>query len=73
MIHHLVTAEEWCSAGPGSFVPATLETEGFVHCAGDVPTVLEVANRFYRDLEGEVLLLDLDEEHPVLPSFRPSS
>lgn len=62
MIHHLVSASDWADAGPGCYRPASLATEGFVHCAADVASALEVANRFYRDLRGEVLLLDVAED-----------
>lgn len=67
MIHHLVAASDWRAAGPRTYTPPSLASEGFVHCAGDLATVLDVANRFYRDVPGEVLVLDLAEERLSAP------
>ena len=67
MIHHLVAASDWRGAGPRTYAPPSLESDGFVHCAGDLATVLEVANRFYRHVPGEVLVLDVAEERLSAP------
>jgi uncharacterized protein (DUF952 family) len=65
VILHLVDAatfDAWqTQPGSGPFRPASLATEGFVHCTGDEPTLLRVANTFYRRLPGELVVLDLDE------------
>jgi hypothetical protein len=60
VILHLVTADEW-AATTDPYEPASLATEGFVHATDDEPTLLDVANRFYRDVPGEVLVLVIDE------------
>ena len=78
MILHLTegaTWDAWQSAPADELLrPASLATEGFVHCTGDEATLLRVANTFYRQLPGELVVLDLDEdtlgsplvwEHPV--------
>ncbi len=62
MILHLAPAADW-DAVPlgGTYSPASLDTEGFVHCTGDDDTLQRVANAFYRHLPGEIVVLTLDE------------
>lgn len=63
VILHLVDAVTWDAAAPAEpFHPASLATEGFVHCTGDEATLLRVADTFYRQLPGELLVIDLDED-----------
>lgn len=62
VIHHLVAAEDWHRDLDRPYSPASLADEGFVHCSPDLDTLLTVANRFYRHLTGDVLVVDLDEE-----------
>ncbi|GGU56079.1 DUF952 domain-containing protein [Streptomyces lavendofoliae] len=60
MLLHIAPAAEW--AGPGvPHRPASLASEGFVHCSPDEETALAVADAHYRDVPGPLLLLDLDE------------
>ena len=81
MIHHLVPAAHWEAARGGPLRPASLTTEGFVHCSPDDATLLLVANRFYGDVTEPLLVLDLDEhqlghplrwEPPAHPDGRPA-
>jgi hypothetical protein len=60
VILHLVTADEWAAA-TDPYAPASLATEGFVHATDDEATLLEVANRFYREVTGEMVVLVIDE------------
>ncbi|MEU1077164.1 MULTISPECIES: DUF952 domain-containing protein [unclassified Streptomyces] len=66
MIFHVVPAPEW-GAGPGPYAPASLASEGFVHCSADRASALEVANAHYAhyprcaDAPGPLLLLGIDE------------
>jgi uncharacterized protein (DUF952 family) len=60
VILHLVPAEEW-AATTDPYAPVSLAAEGFVHATDDEPTLVDVANRFYRDVPGEVLVLVIDE------------
>jgi uncharacterized protein (DUF952 family) len=62
VILHLMARPEWEAwrAG-GSDVAASLATEGFVHCTGDDELMLAVANRFYADATGELVVVTLDE------------
>jgi uncharacterized protein (DUF952 family) len=61
MILHIVGESEWVEAvGRGSYAPASLPAEGFVHCS-TLAQVVSTANRFYRGQNGLVVLC-IDEE-----------
>jgi uncharacterized protein len=62
VIHHLIPAADWDAAAGGALRPASLDSEGFVHCSPDDATVLMVANAFYRDVTGPMVVLDLHED-----------
>lgn len=51
----------------GDIAPASLATEGFVHCTADAETLLAVANRFYRDAEGDHVALEIDTDRLTAP------
>ena len=62
MILHLLPAAAWEAwRDGGGFEPASLATEGFVHCTGDDDLMLTVANRFYADGPDELVVVTLDE------------
>jgi len=63
VILHLVAEPDWLSLEPGAptYVPASLATEGFVHCTGDDELLLEVATTYYRSTPGPFLVLTIDE------------
>jgi len=42
------------------YLPAAFDEEGFIHCTGEVETLLRVANAFFAGLEGELLVLEID-------------
>lgn len=82
MIHHLLPAADWDAAAGGVLHPASLHTEGFVHCSPDHATVLAVANAFYSDVTEPLVVLDLDDafmgealvwEPPAHPDGRPAA
>jgi uncharacterized protein (DUF952 family) len=61
LIHHLVPAAEYAATPPGQpFVPAAYAADGFIHCTRQPAVLIEVANRFYRGVAGEFLVLDID-------------
>jgi uncharacterized protein (DUF952 family) len=78
LIHHLVPAAEFAAAPPEQpFVPSAYAADGFIHCTRQPAVLLEVANRFYRGVAGEFLVLDIDprrlaaelhDEAPVPPA-----
>ncbi|GAA1599052.1 MULTISPECIES: DUF952 domain-containing protein [Streptomyces] len=61
MIFHIVPLADWSAAPELPYAPASLEAEGFVHCSADRPTALEIADRYFREVEGPVLAVELDE------------
>jgi len=66
MILHLMPLDEWRAwRDGGPYEPASLDTDGFVHCTGDDVRLLEVANRFYADVDALVAVsLDPDRLTP---------
>ncbi|WP_329397572.1 DUF952 domain-containing protein [Streptomyces melanogenes] len=61
MIFHVVPGAEWTAAGSGPYAPASLASEGFVHCSADRASALAVANAHYADAPAPLLLLSVDE------------
>jgi len=60
-IYHLVPQSELRAAVLGqSYRPASLVTEGFIHCTGERQLVLVVANTFFAELDEPLLLLDIE-------------
>ena len=65
-IYHIATRADWQQAlGDGvytrSSVDRTLAEEGFIH-ASQESQVARTANKFYRDVPGELLLLVIDTD-----------
>ena len=60
-IYHITSRQGWMAAkASGFYSTASLEVEGFIHCS-KIDQVLRVANAFYRNQPGLVLLeIDLD-------------
>jgi uncharacterized protein (DUF952 family) len=64
-IYHLVAASDWQQPGDGPYRPASLATEGFVHCSY-ADQVERVANLFFRDAAA-LLALVLDADRLTSP------
>jgi uncharacterized protein (DUF952 family) len=63
VILHLVAEEVWRTLGPGDrYAPASLDTEGFVHCTADDDLLLRVANAFYVGDHRPMVVLGLDPD-----------
>lgn len=57
MILHIVKRGEWDAAvARGSYAPASLRVEGFIHCSTPAQ-VIDTANRFYRGQSDLVVVL----------------
>lgn len=67
---HLVPADDWTAEPDRPYAPASLESEGFVHCSPDVATTLAVATAFYSDAQRPLLVLHLDESRLRAPVVR---
>ncbi len=68
MILHLVPLDTWLHEPDRPYAPASLAEDGFVHCSPDEAVTLAVADAFYRDTAGPLMVLLIDEEaldHPV--------
>ncbi|MEU7027595.1 DUF952 domain-containing protein [Streptomyces sp. NPDC046275] len=61
MLLHLVPLDVWSADPDLPYAPPSLAAEGFVHCSGDEPSALAVADRYYRDVPGTLLVLVIDE------------
>jgi uncharacterized protein (DUF952 family) len=61
MILHLLPKAQWDALAPdASYAPESLAKEGFIHCSPDVRQLLAVANAFYRNVSGDVIVLEID-------------
>lgn len=68
MILHLVPLDSWLREPDRPYAPASLTEDGFVHCSPDEAVTLAVAEAFYRDTPGPLMVLLIDEaelDHPV--------
>jgi len=78
LIHHLAPEADYLAAPPGEpYLPTAYAQDGFVHCTREPAVLIEVANRFYRGVAGDFLVLDIDPsrltaelryEQPVPPA-----
>ena len=60
MIVHIVKRDDWEDAiRKGEYAPASLETEGFIHCS-TAAQVVETANLFYRG-QSDLVIVCLEE------------
>lgn len=57
-IYHLVPESELRTQVEGNtYIPARFAHDGFIHCTGNVDTVLAVANDYFAGVEEPVLVL----------------
>lgn len=62
MLFHLVPLDDWLRDPDRPYTPTSLAEEGFVHCSPDEPTVLAVADAFYRDVPSPLMVLLIEED-----------
>jgi uncharacterized protein (DUF952 family) len=62
MIYHLVPLDHWLREPDRPYAPESLATDGFVHCSPDEVVTLAVANAFYRNCVGPLMVLLIDED-----------
>ena len=63
IIFHLLPAITWqAQAQAPTYRAETLATEGFIHCTQEVNRLVEVANRFYRQIPGEFVILCVETD-----------
>ncbi|MDW8325666.1 MAG: DUF952 domain-containing protein [Anaerolineales bacterium] len=67
-ILHLICAEDYHAlAKDEPLRPASLASEGFIHCTAEPEVLLQVANSFYRELPGDYLVLVIDPAKVTAP------
>lgn len=60
LVYHLALASELAAGfADGFYRPSRLPLDGFVHCAGDLPTALEVARSYFLTAAEPVHLLEI--------------
>ncbi len=61
MIYHIIETTQYRNIKEQKvYHPASLETEGFIHCSGNKRDTLEVANFLFKNRD--VLVLEIDDE-----------
>ena len=61
MIFHVVPLDDWLRSPDRPYAPPALAADGFVHCSPDEATALAVADAFYREAVGPLMVLLIDE------------
>ncbi len=61
MIFHVVPLDDWLRSPDRPYAPPSLAEDGFIHCSPDEPTALAVADAFYREAVGPLMVLLIDE------------
>ncbi len=68
MIYHMLSAQTWAAQPKeAEYRTESLVEEGFIHCTGEATLVHVVANRFYRDVPDNLVVLAIDEQAVVAP------
>lgn len=58
VIYHMTSQALWdAQRNLPNFAPPSLATEGFIHCTAEPEVLLQVANRFYRNIPGPFIIL----------------
>ncbi|MFF1872033.1 DUF952 domain-containing protein [Streptomyces sp. CB03911] len=61
MILHLAPLDDWLTDPGRPYATASLLTDGFIHCSADERTALAVANAFFADSPGPLMVLLIEE------------
>ncbi len=58
VIYHMTPEAMWdAQRDKPHFAPPSLAEEGFIHCTAEPEKLLQVANRFYRDISGPFIIV----------------
>jgi len=67
-IYHMALATRWQTWPVGQdYLPSDYDKDGFVHCTAGDELMIKVANRFYRDVAGDFVVLVVDTERLTSP------
>eukprot|EP00127_Corallochytrium_limacisporum_P006989 Clim_evm43s239 gene=Clim_evmTU43s239 len=61
LIYHLAPKKAYEESTGDKYFPAGFEKEGFVHATAKAELLLDVANWFYKNMEGNFITLSIDE------------
>lgn len=63
VIYHMTPRVVWdAQCHQPAFVATSLAAEGFIHCTAEAVKLLQVANRFYRDIPGPFIIVCIAPE-----------
>lgn len=63
LILHIVPANYFNAQPAGQpYLPEAFPADGFIHCTQQPETMLQIANRFYKNVDGDVLVLVIDAD-----------
>lgn len=65
IIHHIATSKDWVARGDGTYAPAGLEAEGFIHASFPHQVVATANAKFAR--RRDLLLLTIDTDRLTAP------
>lgn len=58
VIYHMTPQAMWdAQCDQSHFEPPSLAAEGFIHCTAEPEKLLQVANRFYREIPGPFIIV----------------
>ncbi len=58
VIYHMAPRAMWeAQRDQSHFAPPSLTVEGFIHCTAEPEKLLQVANRFYREMPGPFIIV----------------
>jgi uncharacterized protein len=67
-ILHLVPADEYLSLLPDqAYLSSAYDKDGFIHCTKEPEVMLQIANRFYKGLTGDLLVLVIETDKVNAP------
>ncbi|MEX2237849.1 MAG: DUF952 domain-containing protein [Dehalococcoidia bacterium] len=68
MIYHLIPTSDYARLkDTAEYRPESLSEEGFIHCTGDLDTLVAVANDYFGSLEEPLLVLQIAVEQVEAP------
>lgn len=65
-IYHITPAENY-DPSKSEYLPPEFAQDGFIHCTRGADLALMVANKYYRSVQGEFLLLAIDVNRLTAP------
>ena len=68
LTYHLVPSAEWHATDPSQpYVPSAFAADGFVHCTDGAAELAATADRYFSQLDSELLALVLDVSRLTAP------